>query len=54
MIKLYTNENFPFQSVQVLRELGSDFNALANRIHLTISDKKDLSKKLIRINRPIK
>jgi len=24
MIKLYTNENFPFQSVQVLRELGYD------------------------------
>ena len=113
MIKLYANENFPFPSVQNLRELGydvlttqdaglagkaisdidvlkysitqnrvlitlnrthfislhskilehcgiivctfdPDFNALAKRIHLAISEKKDLSNTLIRINRPIK
>ena len=110
MIKLYTNENFPFPSVQALKKLGYDvlttqdaglagkaisdidvlkhaikqkrvlitlnrkhfiylhskipehygiivctfdpgFNALANRIHQAISEKKDLSKILIRINR---
>ena len=113
MIKLYTNENFPFPSVQALKKLGYDvlttqdaglagkaisdidvlkyaikqkrilitlnrkhfiylyskipehygiivctfdldFIALANRIHQAISEMKDLSKKLIRINRPMK
>ncbi|MHA1488347.1 MAG: DUF5615 family PIN-like protein [Promethearchaeota archaeon] len=113
MIRLYTNENFPFPAVKALRELGynilttqeaglagqamsdidvfkysiskkrilitlnrkhfihlhekfpdhygiivctfdPDFNALANRIHHIISEKKDLSKILIRINRSMK
>ena len=63
MAQLYANENFPFPVVEELRinsnhsglivcSFDSDFVRLANQIHATIESKSQLSRELIRINRP--
>jgi hypothetical protein len=60
MIKLYSNENFPIpvkissdHEGIIVCSFDSDFKELAQRIHQMISSSGSLSKKLLRINRPI-
>ena len=51
---IYLHTEIPDHYGIIVCTFDTDFNALANRIHRAISEKKDLSKTLIRINRPLK
>ena len=51
---VYLHDKIPDHYGIIVCTFDTDFQALANRIHSILSEKGDLSKLLVRINRPMK